>query len=489
MRPIVIGNNEFIYYDLEKEEPIFPEQKCQFPRIHPFDQSILNYLSQPKVIACKERIAPLTFIDDNDMLKYNLTAVTSQGYVAEKLNCDYSDIIRKNDFEVEYAEPEPISINGTRMKSDFVYVSCYNFAGIAFYTNVHCHVLPKKRIVSAWRDFGKNHSMYNALIIGIDSLSRLSFIRNLPKTYKFLIKNLGAFVFRGMTKVGDNTFPNLGAILTGKSVLGNELPHIDNPTGTYDSWPCLWKNFNKSGYATLYAEDRPDISLFNYLRGGLREPPTHHYMRPFWLAVQSSKLHRLSSNLCFGSVPKHLLQLQYVKNFVKKYSKENCPYFAFSFMVELSHDYASQVASADEDLELFLKDLLQSGYLNRTFLIFLSDHGHRFDPMRATLVGRIEERMPFLAMVVPKTILNSQKNIANNLKINQGRLTTPYDTYFTALDILSLSENNTELGSLTSSRGTSLFGPISPNRTCLSAGIPDHYCTCETEKELDISGK
>ncbi|GIY85954.1 uncharacterized protein CDAR_559921 [Caerostris darwini] len=486
-KPIFIEKNEFLYYDLNKEEPIIPDQKCQLPRIHPFDQSILNYLTLPKAIVCKERIASLTFIDGEGVLRFNLTAVKSSGYVVENLRCDYKEIIRKNDFETEYGDPHRIPINGTKLFSDFVYVSCYNFAGLAFYTNVHCHIFPKRDNLNESTDSEKKDSFYNVLILGVDSLSRLSFIRHLPKTYKFLIKNLNAFVFRGMTKIGDNTFPNLGAILTGKSVFGNELPKIEDPTGTYDGWPCLWKNFSKSGYATLFAEDRPDIGLFNYFRGGFENLPTDHYMRPFWLVVQTSKLHRLSSNLCFGNIPKHLLQLQYTKDFIVKYSNAKRPFFSFTFFVELSHDYVSQVASADDDLESWLKDLLHSGYLNRTFLFFLSDHGHRFDAMRATLVGRIEERMPFFALVIPETILNSQKTAIDNLRINQGRLTTPYDVHFTAIDIIKSITNNVNLGTETLARGTSLFGYISPNRTCSDAGIPDHYCVCETEKQLTVS--
>ncbi|XP_055937727.1 uncharacterized protein LOC129967083 [Argiope bruennichi] len=485
LKPIFIEKNEFFYYDLNQEEPPNRNQMCQLPRNHPFDPSILNYLSSPKAIVCKERVATLTFIDEEGVLKFNLTAVKSSGFVVEKLHCDYKEIFRKNDFEVMYGEAHKVLLNGSKLFTDFVYVSCYNFAGIAFYTNIHCHINTKNKNLNTTNNSKNIDAVYNVIILGIDSLSRLSFIRHLPRTYKFLIKNLNAFVFRGMTKVGDNTFPNLGAILTGKSVFENELPKVENPTGTYDMWPCLWKNFSRSGYATLFAEDRPDIGLFNYLRGGFKDAPTDHYMRPFWLVVQTSKLHRVSSNLCFGNIPKHLLQLQYTRDFIMKYSKIKQPIFSFTFFVELSHDYVSQVASADGDFEFWLKDLLHSGHLNRTFLFILSDHGHRFDAMRATLVGRIEERMPFFALVIPESILNTQKRAVQNLKINQGRLTTPYDIYFTAMDILNFSTNNMSFGTETLlSRGTSLFGYISPNRTCTNAGIPDHYCVCEKEEKL-----
>ncbi|KFM73443.1 hypothetical protein X975_11082, partial [Stegodyphus mimosarum] len=409
------------------------------------------------------------------------------GYEADKLLCGYQEITRKGDFKVDYSERRELLLNGSKIYSDFVYVSCTNFAGIAFYTNIHCHIFvkPEHNLSSALKN--DSEKFYNVLILGIDSLSRLSFMRQLPKTYQFLTKKLNAFILRGLTKVGDNTFPNLIAMLTGKSVLNQELPHIHDPKEPYDSWPFVWKNFSRAGYATLFAEDRPDINLLNYYRGGLQKSPTDHYMRPFWLAVQSSMLHRISSSFCFGNIPKHLLQLRYTQDFVKKYSSIKRPFFAFSFLVELSHDYISHVSSADADLEAWLKQLFHSGYLNRTFLFFLSDHGHRFDALRATLIGRIEERMPFFAVVVPHLLSKNQNGFIQNLRTNQGRLTTPYDAYFSLLDILSHSINHTVLGSIKSDRGSTLFGPVSSNRTCSTAGIPDHYCTCETEENLDIS--
>ncbi|XP_054706526.1 uncharacterized protein LOC129216339 [Uloborus diversus] len=317
---------------------------------------------------------------------------------------------------------------------------------------MHLNIIP--RTLNS-EQLERNNTRHNVLIIGIDSLSRLSFIRQLPKTYKFLKETLNAYVFRGMTKIGDNTFPNLAAILTGKS----------------------------AGYVSFFAEDLPDLNLFNYYRGGFRNAPTDHYMRPFWIAMQTSRLYRFSSHLCFGRMPKHLLQIHYLKDFVSKYSNLAIPFFAFSFFVELSHDYINEVSLADEDFHSLLKELLLSGYLNRTYIFFLSDHGHRFDSLRETLIGRIEERMPFFAVTLPQD-MNKSLLTLQNLRVNQGRLTSSYDVYFTLMDILSNSVNNTKLGYKTSSRGTTLFGPIFGNRTCQTAGIPDHYCTCETEETI-----
>lgn len=78
--------------------------------------------------------------------------------------------------------------------------------------------------------------------------------------------------------------------------------------------------------------------------------------------------------------------MKYVRQFVSSYEDSGIPYFGFSFLAELSHEYLSRVASADEDYEDFFKFLHDGGHLKNTVLIVMSDHGHRFDAIRTTQV-------------------------------------------------------------------------------------------------------
>jgi hypothetical protein len=74
------------------------------------------------------------------------------------------------------------------------------------------------------------------------------------------------------------------------------------------------------------------------------------------------------------------------------------------------------VSSADEDIEQML--LEEEGRLQDTFLFMFSDHGHRFDPIRQTMIGRLEERMPFFSIHVPQKLLKRYPEIADVLKWN-----------------------------------------------------------------------
>lgn len=64
-----------------------------------------------------------------------------------------------------------------------------------------------------------------------------------------------------------------------------------------------------------------------------------------------------------------------MKNIFKTYQKQ--PKFAFGFHGELSHDSINDIGLADQDLLKWMKDLNDSGVLNNTVLIIMSDHGNR----------------------------------------------------------------------------------------------------------------
>jgi hypothetical protein len=44
----------------------------------------------------------------------------------------------------------------------------------------------------------KTHLGYNVLMFGFDSVSRMTFMRFLPKSYNYLIKELGSIVMKGL---------------------------------------------------------------------------------------------------------------------------------------------------------------------------------------------------------------------------------------------------------------------------------------------------
>jgi membrane-anchored protein YejM (alkaline phosphatase superfamily) len=109
-------------------------------------------------------------------------------------------------------------------------------------------------------------------------------------------------------------------------------------------------------------------------------------------------------------------------------------YFAFVFMARLTHDDANFAGYADLPVYTLLSKLFVNNLMKETVLILFSDHGIRFGEMRETASGRVEEKLPFLYIYLPKS-LNTSK-IKNNIAINSHRLTTPFDIYATLLHII-----------------------------------------------------
>lgn len=64
-------------------------------------------------------------------------------------------------------------------------------------------------------------------VIGLDSMSRLNFMRQLSQSYRFLTKNLEGVVLLGFNKVGENTYPNLIPMLTGRPHGYGEEDHYE----------------------------------------------------------------------------------------------------------------------------------------------------------------------------------------------------------------------------------------------------------------------
>lgn len=99
-------------------------------------------------------------------------------------------------------------------------------------------------------------SQPNILAIGIDSISRLNFLRHFLATKDFIAEQKFEGPLYGLHKVGDNTFPNLIAMFTGLDIEGVEqlIPY----SRKLDELPLIFKKFSAAGYLTTYIENMPE---------------------------------------------------------------------------------------------------------------------------------------------------------------------------------------------------------------------------------------
>ncbi|CAL1293248.1 unnamed protein product [Larinioides sclopetarius] len=453
------------------------EQACRHPDLEHNNPLILKHIVDMGKLECKREEDWIEI--RNGKVAINHIIVKRHG----EIKCTLTFLTRVDDFtSVKGKVIEMSSITGPEfLRGDFFQVKCESKDGLKW-KNIMAGVNRNETAVerAKSRKPPPDAMKLNVLMFGLDSMSRLHYMRKLPKTYKYLTEVLKASVLKGYNIVGDGTPQALIPMLTGYTE--PELPETRkrmSDANYVNIYPFAWKNFTDNGYVTAYAEDVPFTGVFTYRLKGFNELPTDHYMRSFYIEVD--KVLKEHPKLCLGNNPRHKVMLDWLRRFYEAYN--DVPRFAFGFHGELSHDDYNLVGYADSDLEIFLKDLQESGILNNTLLIMLSDHGHRFASIREMQQGKQEERLPFFAVVVPPWLEKVYPIHVRNLRINENRLVTPFDIHATLMTLLNPDVPNE--GDL-SSRSISIFSEIPQERTCTMASIEPHWCACLSWAKMSI---
>lgn len=120
---------------------------------------------------------------------------------------------------------------------------------------------------------------------------------------------------------------------------------------------------------------------------GFRQQPVDHYMRVFYL--EAERYYSRFRRLCLGSISRHKNMINWVKEFFITYADK--PKFSFIFHSEASHNYNNPLSLVDDDLLELLEFLKDSGAMDNTALLFMSDHGMRVDDLRKYSQGKLEE--------------------------------------------------------------------------------------------------
>ncbi|XP_039291014.1 uncharacterized protein LOC111047583 [Nilaparvata lugens] len=456
-----------------------PEVACHYPILQPFEPSILPHVKVADPIRCFSRTLVLTLVDKRGHLLYNRTALVEAGYDvnASSLQCVYQAITRApdDDFNVVYGEEAQMT-GDDQLTPEFQHNQLIINQSESF--------LPC-RLVHHYQ----NDKELGVAVIGLDSMSRLNFMRQLSISYKFITETVGGNVLLGFNKVGENTFPNVIPMLTGYPAPPS---HFDN----FKGWPFIWDLFKEAGAATMYSEDLPEFNMFDYLYTGILSQPTLHYMRTYWLAVENSILYKTSSSFCLGPQPKHLIFFEYLKSFLEVY--KDSPVFLFSLFNEVSHDYVNTVGAIDDDFYTFLERCYRENLFNRTVTLVLGDHGNRIDGIRRTDVGRIEDMMPMVSIILPPWVDTVYPKWRPALRENMRRFTSTFDLHATFEHVLSTLESSKtvprNLGFEKMSeynrrhfngsrRGVSLFEPVPKTRDCDDVGVPEYFCVCEKNEQ------
>lgn len=350
---------------------------------------------------------------------------------------------------------------------DIIKVECRSpFNSI--YSNVHHIIQPVPKSVKTDKP--------SILLLGIDGMSKLNFMRSMPKTFTYL-ESYDWIGLKGYNKIEDNTYPNLMAFLTGQNWTDSDKLCDPTVIGKLDGCNFIWKEFKKLGYTTAYGEDTK-VSTFNYLKKGFLNPPTDVYLKPYVIAsLNLSTKWYCSTYYCSGPENAGQRMLDSVLDFSVTY--KNVPTFGLFWINTFSHDDINCATSMDADVEMLLRKLYVEEILNDTIVVLLSDHGFRYGNIRYTHTGYMEERLPFIYFWIPEGYRKRYVKEYEELKRNAQRLTSPYDLYMTLQHVLKQVDPKYVIKeSRGCSKCHSLMEPIKNDRICSDAGIPDYYCSC-----------
>ncbi|XP_021917636.1 uncharacterized protein LOC110828852 isoform X2 [Zootermopsis nevadensis] len=478
---------------------------CRIPDLDLLDPVIREFIKKENPLNCHEK-HPLLIDANLTSLFIKKSTLPIFNISDEELECCYQPFWRSKprsendnfDNRIVFADNCTSFKNEVSIEEEFVKVTC-SVDNQIVYKNYHAFVPIKIKVEKFCKDARENTSSRNrermsVLILGMDAVSRLNFHRQMPKT-ESLLRRMHAIELFGYNKVADNTFPNLVPVLSGLSEKELRDTCWPQTSSVFDKCNWIWKNFSAAGYRTAFGEDAAWMGLFTYVKHGFKEQPTDYYLRPFMKTAEDDAGHKnqLNANLCIGPKMSVAVLLDYISNFAIAMSSKDS--FAFFWGASLTHDFLNYPSLGDDVHEKFLKHLVNTGSLNHTVFIFMSDHGIRWGGIRETYQGRLEERLPFAFFVFPNWFRNLYPTAIANLHKNTHRLTTPFDIYETLLDILNLEQienesirrRSRELNEAKSKpRQISLFLPVDKSRTCAEAGIDPHWCTCQRSKTLPV---
>lgn len=332
------------------------------------------------------------------------------------------------------------------------------------YINVHSAITIKAKSRKRQQSFQKlKKDPFSVLILGIDSVSRMSFIRNLPKTSRYLGYNQW-IPLNVYNAVSDTTFDSFMALLAGFNQTHSSK--ICNRNNKIDNCPLMWKKFEKLNYTTAYYEDENHLNTLKF-----KNPPIDYYYRPYIIAAESIPKKKFFTP-CRNPVDERFFNL--AKEFLETFV--NYPTFSIFWTKKFMQN--EELPELDNILRDFFQNL-DKKILDRTVVFFLSNHGMNSGQIRFTNPGWLEQRLPFMYIWVPHRFRDLHPFEFENLKKKKNELTSPYDVYMTLQQILVLSELKYKIRtSKACPRCRSLFRESNPERSCEDAGITRSWCSC-----------
>ncbi|KAH8298177.1 hypothetical protein KR018_010561 [Drosophila ironensis] len=471
---------------------------CRIKLLKPFSPTAMSYMEPFGPIVCRR--TQLMVAKTIEGRNYVVLTKPESGFFSNfrvtpwrHFFCMYREFIRLNEFNNKYISRKILHLSkrpgkievGTGQQN--LIVRCWVDFGQLIFHDV-LFFLPQPPPEPPPQPNANSvapQTQLSAMIMGLDSLSHMHFLRLMHPVADY-IEGLSHTEFWGYNRVAHNTYPNLMPLLSGLSVDEIENSCYDV---NFDKCQFLWSDYKAAGFLTSFVEDTDAYGLFTFEKNGFAKPPTDFYSRPVFVEMQDHTFYRTDyGHRCSG----HRLYEAVFYEFIYKLMPHmrQHPFFSFFWRMQGLHDDFNFAKLVNTDYLNILQELKTQGIMERTLILFMSDHGIRGSNFGSTYVGRLEMSQPLLIAIYPEWMKKRFPLAMSNFQQNSRRLVTTFDLHETLKDVLDLDRlsdanvNNRTQHLETNSRGISLFLPVPESRHCSQAGILHHYCLCEELTEI-----
>ncbi|XP_030561613.1 uncharacterized protein LOC115763274 [Drosophila novamexicana] len=475
--------------------------QCMIPYINPFSAEALKIYTPRKFIPCSNESELVSALYDVNRQRYVLHINEP---VAKKLlnsserefNCFYREIQHGEKAETyDMLKPSkyfsqdyvvPLHVEGLMLQCETAEIPSVKLQKDAY---IFIQYRPN---MNTTKPSIKTHPRKPSVIMyGIDTLSRINLRRTMPLVYKHL-QGPGWYEMQGYNKVGDNSFPNIFAILSGYSPEKAKEHVCDtDKSGCLDEIPMIWKYFSNASYLTAYAEDESPSNTFSYLKPGFTKKPTDYYFRPFLRALECEadnyNCPGCRMTYCYGRRLANSYIYDYGRQFMQRYVEER-PIWGMFWTNHFSHDDYFMPSAMQHKVLGDLINFEKDGSMEHTIMIFFADHGVRYGSLLSLAEGYLEERLPMMFIYLPPWFRQQYPQFTEALALNQHRLSSNFDLHNTLKHIIEIGgtpDGPALPRSYDCPTCQSLFYPIAENRTCSEAGIAEHWCTCHPYRNID----
>jgi hypothetical protein len=391
-------------------------------------------------------------------------------------------------------------------RSEYAFIKCKETVYSIFFLRMNQTAANRAKKIKDLK--AKDANPMNVLVLVLDSVSRFTTYKFLPKLTEFLqnrkkykYEDYSVYEFLRLGIPAVFTLPNMIQVLYGENIetakksIKIERPDIlaDSPEHLeYQKKKSLWNYYMNLGYVSLFLKD----TVHDYLNKFLgREITADHVFENFWRAAWNVYGFNDFSNRqrCYGRQNSHNLTFGYAFEFFEKYQNTNK--FAYVHL-DAGHETTGNIQTVDEDLTRFFEGLTK--LFNRkkeSFAVyFMSDHGYKFEKLAFDERGFIERNSPFAYLMISRDVeekMNARGNLIHNSQMLTGRLDANLMLKYLAHapyklpDEFEITQEKHDYP--ISNVANLLTERVSSHRTCKDLEIPEVFCICNWYKPIDTS--